>query len=106
MHLEPLGSNVVCKRIKPKDKVSSGGVIFEAGEKDAEKFFALVIASGPGRYENGVFIENKLKKGDVVVWGASSGFFRLGDEEVMMAKEENIQAVVHDYEYDEVKYKD
>lgn len=104
--LVPLGSNVVCERIKPKDKLTEGGLIIETNEKDAEKFFAKVIAVGPGRYESGTWVPNKLKVGDIVLWGSSSGFFRLGSKEIMIAKEENMQALVTDYEYDEVVVED
>ena len=47
---------------KESQKTTAGGLILP--ENTAEHAYAVVVAVGPGRYEDGVFIETQLKPGD------------------------------------------
>lgn len=47
-----------------KDPVSKGGILLPS---EVDTRFATVLAAGPGRWEDGVFIPNDLKPGDRIL---------------------------------------
>ena len=70
MKLRPIQDRVIIKQRDAKT-VSDGGIHI-AGE--AEKpLKGEVLAVGPGRWLENVFIEPNVKEGDVVIFGKSAG---------------------------------
>ncbi len=56
----------VLVRVHIEDK-TPGGIILPQGSKKERFLYATVLASGPGRYEYGKFVENTIKDGDRIV---------------------------------------
>lgn len=70
--VEVFSDVLICEPIE--EPTSQGGIILPGAEKKQRE--GLILAAGPGRvYENGTFVPNPVKAGDVVVFGkyASGG---------------------------------
>ena len=95
MNIRPLQDRVVAKRIEQKEEEVRGGIIIPdtAKEKPQE---AEVIAVGPGKLDDkGKRIPVDVKTGDRVLIGKYSGSeIKLGDEDLVILREDEILAVV------------
>jgi chaperonin GroES len=81
--ITPLGDRVV---VKPGEKgaekkLPSGIIIPPSGDKE-RPMSGVVVAVGPGKYEDGKLVPMQLKRGDEVL------FAKYGYEEVKVAGEE------------------
>jgi chaperonin GroES len=96
MNLRPLYDRVVLKR-DDRQRHSPGGILIPdtAGEKPTE---GQVIAVGRGKIlDNGKVRPMDLKVGDRVLFGKYSGTeVKLGGEELIVAREEDVMAVLDD----------
>lgn len=96
MNIHPLHDRVVLKRAD-RDQRSAGGILIPdtAGEKPAE---GHVVAVGQGKVlDNGEVRPMSLKVGDRVLFGKYSGTeVKLNGEELIVAREEDIMAVLED----------
>ncbi len=94
MKIRPLYDRILVKRLEEKE-VRKGGIIIPdtAKEKPLE---AEVVAVGKGRInEEGKQFPLDVKKGDRILIGKYAGTdFKLGDEELVMVKEEEVLAVI------------
>lgn len=55
----------------------------------------VVIASGPGIYDHGIFISNETKAGDKVLFGKFAGSrMKIENEEVLIMKDKDIIAIL------------
>lgn len=92
MKLKPLGDRVVVKPSKEELKVGSIIIPETAQEKPLE---GEVIAVGPGRsLENGKVVSLDIKVGEKVLYAKYSGSeVKIGDEEYLLLKEDEILAV-------------
>lgn len=54
------------------DDVTPGGIVLPEAAKEKPRQ-GVVIATGPGKVEDGKFVELTLRKGDVVLYGAYAG---------------------------------
>lgn len=94
MKLRPLHDRVVIKRME-EERTSSGGIVIpdSATEKPIR---GEVIAVGNGKIlENGKVRPLDVKVGDTVMFGKYSGNdVKLGDEELVVMREDDIMAVV------------
>lgn len=94
MKLRPLHDRVVIKRME-EERTSSGGIVIpdSATEKPIR---GEVIAVGNGKIlENGEVRPLDVKIGDTVMFGKYSGNdVKLGDEELVVMREDDIMAVV------------
>ncbi|TLY91059.1 MAG: co-chaperone GroES [Gammaproteobacteria bacterium] len=96
MNIRPLQDRVVLKRDDPQQR-SPGGILIPAtaGEKPTE---GRVVAVGQGKVlANGKVRPTDLKAGDRVLFGKYSGTeVKLNGEELIVAREEDIMAVVEE----------
>ena len=95
MDLKPLADNIVIKPKKKEEKTDSGILLPDsAGESKPER--GEVVAVGPGkRNEDGKRMEPEVKKGDEVIFTKfGPNEIKIDDEEYLIAREENILAIV------------
>ena len=96
MNIRPLQDRVILKRDDPQQR-SPGGILIPAtaGEKPTE---GRVVAVGQGKVlANGKVRPSDLKAGDRVLFGKYSGTeVKLNGEELIVAREEDIMAVVEE----------
>jgi len=97
----PLGSRVLIRPFTKEElqknntaKNSFGIILPEAGSKDKSEQ-GIVLALGPGEYQDGKLIAPKVKVGDKVVF-SKYGYedVNINDEELFLIKEENILAIL------------
>ena len=95
MNIRPLQDRVVAKRIETTEEEIRGGIIIPdtAKEKPQE---AEVVAVGPGKLDDkGKRVPVDVKAGDRVLIGKYSGSeIKLGDEDLVILREDEILAVV------------
>ena len=63
------GSRILVKEIKEEAKTSSG-ILLSAPEESFKK--GEVVFAGPGTYQNGVFVANKIHVGSKIIYPNSS----------------------------------
>ncbi|WP_167958197.1 co-chaperone GroES [Anaerosporobacter faecicola] len=95
MKLVPLGDKVVLKQLEAEETTKSGIVLpGQAKEKPQQ---AEVIAVGPGGTVDGKEVTMQVKVGDKVIYSKYAGTeVKLGDEEYMVVKQNDIVAIVED----------
>jgi chaperonin GroES len=95
MKLVPLGDKVVLKQLVAEETTKSGIVLpGQAKEKPQQ---AEVIAVGPGGVVEGKEVTMLVKVGDKVIYSKYAGTeVKLGDEEFIVVKQNDIVAVVED----------
>ena len=95
MKLTPLGDKVVLKAIKEEEKTKSGIILTgEAKEKPQQ---AEVIAVGPGGVVDGKEVKMQVSVGDKVIYSKYAGTeVKLGDEEFIVVRQNDIVAIVED----------
>ena len=94
MNIRPLGDRIVVRRLEEETKTAGGIYIPDsATEKPSE---GEVIAVGNGRKDNnGNLIAMEIKNGDKVIFTKYSGSeVKVGDETVLIMREEDVLAVV------------
>ena len=92
--IQPLADRVLVKRIEDNEEQKVGGIIIPdtAKEKPQE---AEVVATGPGRFEEGKRVALEVKKGDKVLIGKYSGTeVKIDGDEHLILREEEILAVI------------
>ena len=94
MKIRPLHDRVVVRRLE-NEAVSAGGIVIPDAAKE-KPVQGEVIAVGNGKIlENGETRALDVKVGDTVLFGKYSGTeVKLGDEEVLVMREEDIMGVV------------
>jgi chaperonin GroES len=93
MQLEPTGDWVVVEPLEDPG-ISAGGITLAGGSERGDKY-GKVLAVGPGGYQNGVLLEPRVKKGDVVMFRGGRGLpLRLQMEEILFMNERDFLAVV------------
>lgn len=97
MNLRPLHDRVILKRDNPEQR-SAGGILIPdtAGEKPTR---GRVIAVGAGKpLDDGNVRPMALKAGDHVLFGKFSGTeIKLDGEEIVVAREEDVMAVLEEH---------
>ena len=95
MKLVPLGDKVVLKQLVAEETTKSGIVLpGQAKEKPQQ---AEVIAVGPGGVVDGKEVTMQVKVGDKVIFSKYSGTeVKLGEEEYIIVKQNDIVAIVED----------
>ncbi|WMJ86156.1 co-chaperone GroES [Anaerocolumna sp. MB42-C2] len=95
MKLVPLGDKVVLKQLVAEETTKSGIVLpGQAKEKPQQ---AEVIAVGPGGVVDGKEVSMHVKAGDKVIYSKYAGTeVKLGDDEFIVVKQNDIVAVVED----------
>ena len=95
MKLVPLGDKVVLKQLEAEETTKSGIVLpGQAKEKPQQ---AEVIAVGPGGMVDGKEVAMQVKVGDKVIYSKYAGTeVKLGEEEFIVVKQNDIVAIVAD----------
>ena len=95
MKLVPLGDKVVLKQLVAEETTKSGIVLpGQAKEKPQQ---AEVVAVGPGGMVDGKEVTMEVKVGDQVIFAKYSGTeVKLGDEEYIIVKQNDIVAIVEE----------
>ena len=93
MKIRPLQDRILVERIEEETK--KGGIIIPDSAKEKPQQ-GKVIAAGPGRIdEKGNRIPMEVKKGDTILFGKYSGNeIRIGDEEHLIMREDDVLAVI------------
>ncbi|MDH5631533.1 MAG: co-chaperone GroES [Gammaproteobacteria bacterium] len=94
MKIRPLHDRVVVRRLE-NEKMSAGGIVIPDAAKE-KPIQGEIIAVGNGKVlENGEVRALDVKVGDTVLFGKYSGTeVKLGNEEVLVMREEDIMGVV------------
>ena len=95
MKLVPLGDKVVLKQLLAEETTKSGIVLpGQAKEKPQQ---AEVVAVGPGGMVDGKEVTMQVKVGDQVIYSKYAGTeVKLGEEEFIIVKQNDIVAIVED----------
>ena len=95
MKLTPLGDRVVLKQLEAEETTASGIVLpGNAKEKPQQ---AEVIAVGPGGVVDGKEVKMQVSVGDKVIYSKYAGTeVKLGDEEFIVVRQNDIVAIVED----------
>lgn len=93
MKIRPLHDRILIERME--EEVKKGGIIIPDTAKEKPQQ-GKVIAVGPGRVDDkGERIPMDVKKGDIILFGKYSGNeIRIGDEEYLIIREEDVLGVV------------
>jgi chaperonin GroES len=91
--VRPLADRILIERVE--EEVKKGGIIIPDSAKEKPQQ-GKVIAVGPGRYDDsGKLVPMGVKKGDLILFGKYSGNeIRVGDDELLIIREEDVLAVV------------
>jgi chaperonin GroES len=92
--VQPLGDRVVIERDE-SEKITAGGIVLPDSAKDKPSR-GTVISVGNGRLlDDGTRGVMQVKKGDHVLFHAYAGeSFKLGDQDLILMREEDILAVL------------
>ena len=94
INIQPLADRVLVKRLEDNEEQKVGGIIIPdtAKEKPQE---AEVVATGPGRLEDGNRVALEVKKGDKVPIGKYSGTeVKVEGDDYLIMREDDILAIV------------
>ena len=94
MKVRPLFQNILICPIE--DKMTSQGLYIPENIKD-QQFKAIVVALGPGKFEDGEYLPHQVKEGDIVLhkrWGVSS--LKIDGREHFVINEEDVLAVIEE----------
>ena len=95
MKIKPLFDKVVVEGLKAEEKTKSGLYLTSASqEKPAQ---CVVVAVGPGGVVDGKEVKMQVKVGDKVIFSKYSGTeVKLGEDEYIVVKQNDIVAIVED----------
>ncbi|MEK7531723.1 MAG: co-chaperone GroES [Patescibacteria group bacterium] len=92
--MRPLGDRVLVREITKgeEEKTASGFILPTSEDKNSDFKKGVVVAVGPGKYDDGVLVPVGVKKGDKVLfsWGDK---VKIDGEELSLVKESEISAI-------------
>jgi chaperonin GroES len=96
LKLQPLGDRVVVKRESSEERTAGGIVLPDTAKEKPSR--GVVQAVGNGRLlDDGTRSALQVKVGDRVLFSSWAGeTFKVGDEELLLMREEDILAVLED----------
>ena len=95
MKLSPLGDKVVLNQLEAEETTASGIVL--PGNAQEKPQQAEVIAVGPGGVVDGKEVKMQVSVGDKVIYSKYAGTeVKLGDEEFIVVRQNDIVAIVED----------
>ena len=94
--LQPLGDRVVVQR-EEAETTTSGGIVLPDTAKDRPSR-GRIVSVGDGRLlDDGTRSPFQVKVGDRVIFSSYAGeTFKVGDEELLLMREDEILAVIED----------
>ena len=96
LKLQPLGDRVVVKRESSEERTAGGIVLPDTAKEKPSR--GTVQSVGNGKLlDNGSRGQLQVKVGDRVLFSAWAGeTFKVGDEELLLMKEDDILAILED----------
>ncbi|MBN1909900.1 MAG: co-chaperone GroES [Pirellulales bacterium] len=92
--IQPLGDRVVIKR-EESEAVTAGGIVLPDSAKDKPSRGKVVSVGNGKLLDDGTRGKLQVKAGDRVLFSSYAGeTFKLGDEELMLMREDDILAVI------------
>lgn len=89
MKIRPLRNQLLVRRDASDQKSPGGLYIPDKAQQKSHR--GTVVAAGPGyRNEHGVFLENSVKEGAVVLWASGAGVEVIVDGETLVIISEDI----------------
>lgn len=93
MNIQPLADRVIVKPLAQESKTKSGIIIPDTAKEKSHR--GEIIATGPGKFDDGKLNPMTVKVGQIVLYKEYAGDeFKLEGEEVIILKEEDIIAVI------------
>ena len=94
MKIEPLGANVVIKRLAAEE-VTAGGIVLPDNAKEKPRQ-GRVLSIGDGRLlANGTRVPHQVREGDRVLFGSYAGTeVTVNGQELLIMSEDEVLAVV------------
>ena len=93
MRVEPIKDSVIIKQDEG-ETVTQGGILLPGGQ-DRKPLQGYVLAVGPGKYSNGVFIKTEIKPGQKILYRKFSGNeFELNGEKLVALPEDAVIGVI------------
>lgn len=90
--IRPLSDRIVVKRLE--ERTTEGG-IFIPDTVEGKSQRGIVVAIGPGKYEDGVVHKLSLKCDDIIIFGKYSGTeITIKGIDYLIMKEDDVVAVV------------
>jgi chaperonin GroES len=94
INIQPLADRVLVKRLEDAEEQKVGGIIIPGTAKEKPQE-AEVVATGPGRLEDGNRVSLEVKKGDKVLIGKYSGTeVKVEGDDYLIMREDDILAIV------------
>lgn len=91
--IKPLGDRVVIKRVEAEETTKSGIILTGAAKEKPQE--ALVVAVGPGKFEDGNQIKMEVKVGDKILFSKYSGNeIKYDGEELIILKQDDILGII------------
>ncbi len=94
LNLKPIGDRIIVRR-EAADEKTAGGIVLPDSAKD-KPARGKIVSVGDGRLlKNGNRIPLQVKVGQRVLFSSYAGdTFKLGDEELVLMREEDILAII------------
>ena len=93
MKIKPLRDHVLVEPLK--EEVKKGGIILPDTVHKERPEQGKVIATGPGRYEDGKLVPVAVKKGDTVLFTKyGPNQIKVDEKEYLIAEEKDILAII------------
>jgi len=93
LSIQPLGDRVVVKP-SAREEVSASGIIIPDTVKKEKAERGTVVATGPGRYEDGAVVPMTVKKGDEVMFKTYESPTEVDGDEYFIFSESSILAII------------
>ena len=93
MNIVPLFDRVVVKKLD-QEKVTASGIVLPTKEENKSNK-AVVLAVGPGEYDDGVQIPMQVKVGDIILFPQYAGNpFTIDGEDIVILTQKDILAII------------
>lgn len=95
MNIRPIHDRIIVRRLAEEEKTTGGIIIPDTAKEKPQR--GKVVSTGKGRQtDDGKKLPLEVKPGDEVLFGKYSGTeFKMGEEELLMMREEDIYGVVN-----------
>ena len=93
LSIQPLSDRVVV-RPDSREEVSASGIIIPDTVKKEKAERGTVVATGPGRYEDGAVVPMTVKKGDEVLFSTYDRPVEVEGDEYFIFSESSILAII------------
>ena len=91
--IQPTGDMILVETLEVKNE-TLGGVLLPVNHSDPEEY-GLIVAVGPGYYQNGVLVKPRVTPGDIVMLRAGRGLpVRVGHDHLRFMNERDFLAVI------------